>query len=188
MPRRLSGNRSKQPRNDPSRASSRRTHAPNRIPRSLRIPYLHPARRFASTVAIPTHHRCRNRDSLAFRTADAEHRDLTIVDLAQPPGPLPRNANRAIALLGEAALVDDQATGRLAAQQAVGVLADLSRHRLVLPGRVADKVLELLRAALVNHGRHRREGTVACLRQSAQIASCHGCAVARPGAEEPAVA
>src|SRR5271166_4390770 len=73
MPRRLSGNRSKQPRNDPSRASSRRTHAPNRIPRSLRIPYLHPARRFASTVAIPTHHRCRNRDSLAFRTAGEKH-------------------------------------------------------------------------------------------------------------------
>src|SRR5208283_1082949 len=39
MPRRWSGNRSKQPRNDPSRASSGRTHAPNRIPRFLRIPY-----------------------------------------------------------------------------------------------------------------------------------------------------
>src|SRR5271166_2400593 len=40
MPRRLSGNRSKQPRNDPSRASSGRTHATNRIPRFLRIPCL----------------------------------------------------------------------------------------------------------------------------------------------------
>ena len=51
----------------------------------------------------------------------AEYRDLAIVDLAQPPGPLPRHPNRAVALLGEAAFIDDQRAGRLAAQQAVGV-------------------------------------------------------------------
>ena len=49
-------------------------------------------------------------------------------------------------------------------------------------------MLELLRAALVNHARHRGEGAVLCLRQSAQIAPCHSRAVAGPGAEEPAVA
>jgi hypothetical protein len=49
-------------------------------------------------------------------------------------------------------------------------------------------MLELLCAALVNHGRHRGERAVACLRQPVQIASCHRRAVARPGAEEPAIA
>jgi hypothetical protein len=37
-----------------------------------------------------------------------EHRHLAIVHLAQPPAPLPGNANRAIAVLDEAALVEDQ--------------------------------------------------------------------------------
>src|SRR3954464_1575074 len=53
-----------------------------------------------------------------------EHRHLTIVDLAQPPAPLSGNANRAIPLLDETALVDDQRAVRLAAQQAVGITAD----------------------------------------------------------------
>src|SRR5271157_2763902 len=69
MPRRLSGNRSKQLRKDLSRESSGPTHATNRIPRSLRIPYLHLVGRFASTVAFQTHRGGRDRDSLAFRTA-----------------------------------------------------------------------------------------------------------------------
>lgn len=71
-----------------------------------------------------------------------------------------------------------------ATQQAVGVLADLSQ----VPGRVADEMMELLRATLVNYGRHRREGAVRCLRQSAQIASCRRRAVAGLGTEELAVA
>src|SRR5271154_3107809 len=41
-----------------------------------------------------------------------EHRDLTIVDLAQPPRPLPGHADRMIPLFGEAALVDDQRARR----------------------------------------------------------------------------
>jgi hypothetical protein len=49
-------------------------------------------------------------------------------------------------------------------------------------------MLELLRAARVNHGRHRGEGAVVRLRQSAQIARRHSRAVARPGAEKPVVA
>src|SRR5208283_4436306 len=76
MPRRLSGNRSKQPRNDPSRESSGRTQTPNRIPGFLRIPDLHPERRFTSTVAFQTHRPGRDRDSLAFRTAAACHPPL----------------------------------------------------------------------------------------------------------------
>src|SRR5271166_369162 len=69
MPRRLSGNPSKQLRKDLSRESSGPTHATNRIPRSLRIPYLHLVGRFTSTVAFQTHRGGRDRDSLAFRTA-----------------------------------------------------------------------------------------------------------------------
>jgi hypothetical protein len=46
MPRRLSGNRSKQPRNDPSKESSGRTQAWNRSSAFLRIPYLSLESRF----------------------------------------------------------------------------------------------------------------------------------------------
>jgi hypothetical protein len=101
---------------------------------------------------------------------------------------LPSHAHRTIALLGKAAFVDDQATGRLAAQQAIRVLADLRQHRLVIPRRVTDEMLELLRATRVNHARHRGEGAVLRLRQSAQIARGHRRTVARLAAEEPAIA
>jgi hypothetical protein len=96
-----------------------------------------------------------------------EHRDLAIIHLAQPPGPLPGHANRAIALLGEAALVDHQAARRLAAKQLVGVSGDLRYHGPMVPRRVADEVLELLFAAALNHGGHRGECAVLGLRQSA---------------------
>jgi hypothetical protein len=56
---------------------------------------------------------------------------------------LPGNPNRAIALLDEAALVDEQRAVRLGAQQPIGVTADLVNDRLVPPWRVADEVLEL---------------------------------------------
>jgi hypothetical protein len=101
---------------------------------------------------------------------------------------LPRHTHRTITLLGEAAFVDDQAAGRLAAQQAVGVLADVRHNRLVVPRRVADEVLELLRAACVNQRCHPSEGTVFRLRQSPQVTPCHRRAVARLGPEEPAMA
>jgi prophage antirepressor-like protein len=55
-----------------------------------------------------------------------------LFDLAQPPRPLPRYTHCTIALLGEAALVDDQATRWLATQQRIRVLADLRQHRLVV--------------------------------------------------------
>src|SRR5580692_13220030 len=69
MPRRLSGNRSKQPRSDPSRESSRPTHPTNRIRGFLRIPYFGAAKRFTPTVVFATHRRCRDSDSIALRTA-----------------------------------------------------------------------------------------------------------------------
>jgi len=117
----------------------------------------------------------------------AEHRDLAVVDFAQAPRPLPGDSNRALALLGKAAFVDDQATRRLAAEQAVRITADLRHHRLMLPRRVADEVLELLRAPALNHGSHRGERALFRLRQSAQIARCHRRVVARLGPEEPTV-
>ena len=49
-------------------------------------------------------------------------------------------------------------------------------------------MLKLLCAATVNHGRHRNEGAILCLRQSAQIASCHRRVVAGLGTEEMAIA
>src|SRR3954452_18006391 len=85
------------------------------------------------------------------------HRHLAGVPLAQPPAPLPGRANRAIALLDEAALVDDQRAVRLAAQQPIAITADLLKARFVPPRRVADEVLELLLAAVLIHGAHRRE-------------------------------
>src|ERR1700752_2443913 len=68
-----------------------------------------------------------------------KHRDLTIVDLAQPPPPLPGHADRTIALLGKAALVDDERARRLAAQKTIRVLADLRHHPLAVPRRAADE-------------------------------------------------
>src|SRR4029450_8980324 len=90
-------------------------------------------------------------------------------------------------LLGEAALIDDQRAGRLATEQTIGVAADLLHHRLVPPRRVADEVLELLLAALLNHRRHRREGRFLRLRKPLQVALRHRRVVPRPSAEEPTV-
>src|SRR5208337_5621474 len=72
--------------------------------------------------------------------------------------------------------------------QPVGVLADLRQHRLVVPWRVADEMLELLGAALVNPGCQRRKRAIPRLCQSAQIASSHRRTVACLGAEEAAIA
>jgi len=118
---------------------------------------------------------------------NSEHRDLAIVDLAQPPRPLPGHADRAVPLLGEAALVDDQRARRLAAQKSVRVPADLRHHRFVVPRRLADEMLKLLRAATLNHGGHRFERTILRLRQPAQITARHRCVVSRAGAEEMAM-
>jgi len=88
---------------------------------------------------------------------DAKHRHLAVVDLAQPARPLPRHADRLIALLGEARLVEDQAAVGLAAEKRIGVQADLRHDQLVLPRRVADEMLKLLGAAVFDHVGHRRK-------------------------------
>ena len=49
-------------------------------------------------------------------------------------------------------------------------------------------MLELLRATIVNHARHRGEGAVCRLRQPAQVTPRHRRAVARLAAEEAAIA
>ncbi len=116
-----------------------------------------------------------------------EHRDLAIVDLAKAAAPLPGNTHRVLPLFDEAALVDDQGTGRLATEQTIGVTADLLHHRLMPPRRVADEVLELLLAALLDHRRHRREGRFLRLREPLQVALRHRRVVPRPRAEEPTV-
>src|SRR6195952_5261893 len=90
--------------------------------------------------------------------------------------------------LYEAALVDDQRAGRLAAQQAIGITGDLLEHWLVSPGRVADEMLKLLLAAILNHGAHHGEGSLVRLGQAMQIAPCHRGVVVRAGAKERAVA
>src|SRR5271157_5361186 len=77
MPRRLSGNRSKQPRNDPSSESSKRTHTRNLIPGLLRIRFLPRHDVSPSAVAFQTHRRSCNRDSIALRTAEARPIPLT---------------------------------------------------------------------------------------------------------------
>jgi hypothetical protein len=67
-------------------------------------------------------------------------------------------------------------------------LTYLRHHRLVFPRRVADEVLELLRAAVVNHSGHRRERAVVRVRKSVQIALCDRCVVSRAGAKESPIA
>jgi hypothetical protein len=59
------------------------------------------------------------------------------------------------------------------AQQPIGVLSDLRHYGIVPLRRVADEMLELLRAAQVNHGRHRSKGAVQRLRQPAQVTPGH---------------
>ena len=93
-----------------------------------------------------------------------------------------------IALLDEAALVEDQRAVGLAAEQAVGVTGNLFDDRLVPPWRVADEVLELLRAAILNHGSHRGERGCLRLGKTMQIAPGQRRVVVPAAAEEPAVA
>jgi hypothetical protein len=117
-----------------------------------------------------------------------EHRPLIIVDFAQAPAPRPGHANRVIAVLDEAAFVEEQRAVRLAAQQAVGVTADLRDDRLVPPRRVADEGLELRFAAILNHSSHRNERGRLRLRKPVQVALGHRRVVVPAAAEEPAVA
>ena len=56
------------------------------------------------------------------------------------------------------------------------------------PRRVADDVLELLRAAILNHGSHRGERGRRRLRQAMQVTPGHRRVVVPAAAEEPAVA
>ena len=157
------------------------------LARSLRDPGLVASRRVLDPALRQVKPHVHRHMPLAVRQ-HAEHGLLAVIDLPQTPRPLPRYANRTIALLGEAALVNDQAARRLATQQAVRILTDLCHHRFMVPWRVADEVLELLRAAAFNHGGHRRERTLLGLRQPVQIAPGHRRAVPRASLKEPAVA
>jgi hypothetical protein len=67
-------------------------------------------------------------------------------------------------------------------------LLDLVDDRLVPPRRIADEMLELLLAAVLNHGGHRRKRGRRRLREAMQVALCHRCVVVPAAAEEPAVA
>lgn len=91
-------------------------------------------------------------------------------------------------MLDEAAFVDEQRAVRLAAQQVVGIMADLLNDGLVPPRRVADEMLELLLAAILNHGGHRRERGRLRLGKPVQVALGHRRVVVPAAAEEPAVA
>ena len=70
----------------------------------------------------------------------------------------------------------------------VGVAADLVDDRFVPPSRIADEVLELLRAAILNHDGHRGERGCLRLRKPMQVALCHRRVVVPVAAKEPAVA
>ena len=118
----------------------------------------------------------------------AEHRDLTIVDLAQPPGPLPGHADRAIALFGEAALVDDQALvglpprSRSASRPICATTGSWSHGELLMKCWNCCAQPPSTTAAI------EFERAVLRLRQPAQIAPRHRRVVARAGAEEMAIA
>jgi hypothetical protein len=118
----------------------------------------------------------------------AEHRDLTIIHFTQPAGPLPGDAHRTISLFGETAFINDQATGGLATQQAVGVGRHPGHHRCMIPRQIADEMLKLLRAAMFNHGGHRFERAIVRLGEAAQIAMRDGRVVATTGSKQPTVA
>jgi hypothetical protein len=117
-----------------------------------------------------------------------KHRDLAVVDLAKPARPLPRHPDRALALLGEARLVDDQAAVVLPAEERVGIRSDLRHHRLVAPRRVADEMLKLLGAPLFHHLSHPGKGAPRRLGQALQIALRHRRIIASTRRKQPAVA
>src|SRR5271166_4642406 len=91
-PRRLSGNWSKQLRNEASRASSTRTPAKNPISRSVGIRHLAAATCFNTNCGIldslcPDHYPCK-RDSIALRTAGLLMQELDRRHLAAALGDL----------------------------------------------------------------------------------------------------
>ena len=114
----------------------------------------------------------------------AEHRHLTVVHFAKAARPLPGHAHGPVTLLWEATLVDNQATGRLPTQKTVRVRRDLRHNRGVIPGRVADEMLKLPRAAIFNHGGHRFERAVFRRCEATQITPCHCRIVPGLGAEQ----
>src|SRR5271168_1341977 len=81
MPRRLSGNRSRHPRNDPSSDSSAGMGARKPIPVFVRIRLSPRPVGSVPTVAFRTHPPRRDRDSIALRTAAAKRTE----------GPFPLN-------------------------------------------------------------------------------------------------
>ena len=80
---------------------------------------------------------------LAVRGVGHEDADLAVVDLPQPPEPLPLHADRGPALLGEARGVeDDHPVG--GADLAAHLAGQLAQQGPVVPGRGADEVLEAM--------------------------------------------
>jgi hypothetical protein len=73
---------------------------------------------------------------------DAEDGDLAVLDLSQPPAPLPRHANGEVSLLLEAALVKDQAAVGVASHASVNVLCNLAKNGAFIPLGLAEEMLE----------------------------------------------
>ena len=88
------------------------------------------------------------------------HRDLAIVRLAQPPAILARHAYRMRALFRKTCVVDDQRLNApMRLERRRDEISDLTRHRLVRPSRLPDKMKQrLMRSRSArgrNHRRHR---------------------------------
>ena len=98
-----------------------------------------------------------------------EDTDLTVVDLAHPAVPLPGNASRTFALLGEAALVADQ---RPAALREVGLGLDgyLPDYASMIPIRNTQHVLHPLVVAASNDVGHAFQDASSRLIEATQIA------------------
>ena len=88
---------------------------------------------------------------LVVRGVGHEDADLAVVDLAEPPEPLPLHARRGVALLGEARGVeDDHAVG--GADRPAHLAGQLAQQRPVVPGGRADEVLQAVPLLVVAVG------------------------------------
>lgn len=68
--------------------------------------------------------------------------DLAVVDFAEPPDVLARNADGVVAFLGETGVVNDESAARASAKKSVGTAGDFVHERAVFPWRVADGVVD----------------------------------------------
>ena len=97
------------------------------------------------------------------------HAHLAVVHLAQAPTPLTGHTDRMLALLGEARLIDQQYTRGRATECAIGFLRHLVEHRLVIPVRVAEHVLETLLIGADHHLFHPLHVLVLGLHQAFEV-------------------